>query len=38
MSAVIFLLNILAIGSFFVFQRAPRFEARPVKIRSDQRR
>jgi hypothetical protein len=38
MSAVIFLLNILAIGSFFVFQRTPRPAVRPVKIRSDQRR
>jgi hypothetical protein len=38
MSAVIFLLNILAIGSFFVFQRAPRFEARTVEIRADKRR
>jgi hypothetical protein len=38
MSAVIFLLNMLAISSFFLLQRALRPAARTVDVRSNERR
>ncbi len=35
MSAAIFLLNMLAIGSFFILRGAPRPAARTVEIKAD---